>query len=101
MNSLLGSPSQSTSDLHDVDSSRPSTPQQRGRPSSRYPTSLGPGHVPLHRRGTSKTYECLEDLLREAGYKETRVFTPETERAEIEAEERQERELQGQNGPVP
>lgn len=100
MNSLLGSPPQSTSDLHDVDSSRPSTPQQRGRPSSRYPTSLGPGHVPLHRRGTSKTYECLEDLLREAGYKETRVFTPETERAEIEAEERKERELQGQNGTV-
>lgn len=38
------------------------------------------GRVPLHRRGTSKTYERLEDLLREAGYKETRVFTPETER---------------------
>jgi len=39
------------------------------------------GHVPLHRRGTSKTYERLEDLLREAGYKETRIFTPETERS--------------------
>ena len=29
------------------------------------------GRVPLHRRGTSQTYERLEDLLREAGYKET------------------------------
>ena len=38
------------------------------------------GRVPLHRRGTSKTYERLEDLLREAGYKETRIFTPEAER---------------------
>ena len=51
--------------------------------------------MPLHRRGTSKTYERLEDLLREAGYKETRVFTPETERAEAEAEEKKERELRG------
>ncbi|KAH7910368.1 hypothetical protein BJ138DRAFT_1153058 [Hygrophoropsis aurantiaca] len=57
----------------------PSTPP-RGRSASRYPVSLGPGRVPLHRRGTSKTYERLEDLLREAGYKETRVFTPEGER---------------------
>lgn len=101
MNSLLDSPPQSTSESRNNDYSRPSTPQQRGRPSSRYPTSLGPAHVPLHRRGTSNTYERLEDLLREAGYKETRVFTPETERAEIEAEERKERELvQGQNGTV-
>ena len=38
--------------------------------------------MPLHRRGTSKTYECLEDLLKEAGYKETRIFTPETERSD-------------------
>ena len=37
--------------------------------------------MPLHRRGNSKTYERLEDLLKEAGYKETRVFTPETERS--------------------
>jgi hypothetical protein len=50
----------------------------RGRPTARYPDSLG--RVPLHRRGTSNTYERLEDLLREAGYKETRVFTPETDR---------------------
>lgn len=47
-----------------------------GRSRTRYPEL---GRVPLHRRGTSKTYERLEDLLREAGYKETRVFTPEGE----------------------
>ncbi|KAH9928997.1 hypothetical protein B0H21DRAFT_796654 [Amylocystis lapponica] len=67
----------------------PSTPP-RGRAASRYPASLtiDPGRVPLHRRGTSKTYERLEDLLREAGYKETRIFTPEAERTEARAEER-------------
>ncbi|EMD31888.1 hypothetical protein CERSUDRAFT_127065 [Gelatoporia subvermispora B] len=61
----------------------------RGRSSSRYPSTLAkgePGRIPLHRRGTSKTYERLEDLLREAGYKETRIFTPETEHAEAEEE---------------
>ncbi|KIY48458.1 hypothetical protein FISHEDRAFT_73654 [Fistulina hepatica ATCC 64428] len=56
----------------------------------RYPSALSTGnphgHVPLHRRGRSHTYECLEDLLREAGYKETRVFTPETERVKSEPE---------------
>ncbi|KAF7969968.1 hypothetical protein HWV62_25446 [Athelia sp. TMB] len=77
--------------------SRPSTPQ-RGRLDPRYPSSLGPGRVPLHRRGTSKTYERMEDLLREAGYKETRVFTPETERAEAEAEERRERNARLKSG---
>ncbi|KAI0746866.1 hypothetical protein C8Q80DRAFT_1177993 [Daedaleopsis nitida] len=63
----------------------------RGRAASRYPAALSkgePGRVPLHRRGTSRTLECLEDLLRENGYKETRVFTPEAERAEAMAEER-------------
>ena len=55
----------------------PSTPPPRpSRSSTRYPDL---GRVPLHRRGTSQTYERLEDLLREAGYKETRVFTPEGE----------------------
>ncbi|KAG6836855.1 hypothetical protein H0H93_002296 [Arthromyces matolae] len=50
--------------------------------SNRY-QDLGLGHrVPLHRRGTSKTYERLEDLLKEAGYKETRVFTPEADRVQ-------------------
>ena len=62
---------------HSVDSPIPFTPE-RGRSTNRYPDSLA--RVPLHRRGTSKTYERLEDLLREAGYKETRVFTPETDR---------------------
>ncbi len=55
----------------------PSTPPPRpSRSSTRYPDL---GRVPLHRRGTSQTYERLEDLLREAGYKETSVFTPEGE----------------------
>ncbi|KAF8906822.1 hypothetical protein CPB84DRAFT_1959877 [Gymnopilus junonius] len=65
----------------------PSTPPpphtriiSRSRTRNRYPNDLG--RVPLHRRGTSKTYEALEDLLREAGYKETRIFTPETDRSE-------------------
>ncbi|KAF8621321.1 hypothetical protein AX15_007859 [Amanita polypyramis BW_CC] len=58
----------------------PCTPPPRlGRSSDRYP---GLGRVPLHRRGTSQTYERLEDLLREAGYKETRIFTPEGEHEE-------------------
>ncbi|KAF7323815.1 hypothetical protein MKEN_00602800 [Mycena kentingensis (nom. inval.)] len=56
------------------------TPPAASRPRTRkqYPESIG--RVPLHRRGTSKTYERLEDLLREAGYKETRIFTPEADR---------------------
>lgn len=60
----------------------PPTPCTPPRGRSRYPSSLAHDglRVPLHRRGTSKTYERLEDLLKEAGYKETRVFTPETER---------------------
>lgn len=75
----------------------PVTPVVRaGRPNSRYPDL---GRVPLHRRGTSQTYERLEDLLREAGYKETRVFTPETERIARQAEdggdERSQKSLRG------
>ncbi|KAI8986895.1 hypothetical protein BD414DRAFT_487400 [Trametes punicea] len=68
---------------------RPSTPD-RGRTMARYPANLSkgePGRVPLHRRGTSKTYEAMEDLLRDHGYKETRVFTPEAERLQALAEE--------------
>jgi hypothetical protein len=64
--------------------SRSLTPHERP---SRYPSELGArrsaassGHVPLHRRGTSRTYERLEDLLAEAGYKDTRIFTPDAER---------------------
>lgn len=56
----------------------PTTPPRTSRSRTRYPDL---GRVPLHRRGNSKTYECLEDLLKEAGYKETRIFTPETERS--------------------
>ncbi|KAH9063212.1 hypothetical protein EDB87DRAFT_1604590 [Lactarius vividus] len=82
---LLQSSSSPTTDPP-TNKSQPSHTPPRGR--SRYPSGLAHGgpRVPLHRRGTSKTYECLEDLLQEAGYKETRVFTPETER-------RREREL--------
>jgi hypothetical protein len=58
----------------------PSTPRRGSHARRRYPEDLG--RVPLHRRGTSNTYERLEDLLKEAGYKETRIFTPETERSE-------------------
>ncbi|KAG7447151.1 uncharacterized protein BT62DRAFT_63788 [Guyanagaster necrorhizus] len=81
----------SSSNLASHSSSSPpqlkTPPQRTGRLSSRYPDL---GRVPLHRRGTSQTYERLEDLLREAGYKETRVFTPEAER--IEHAERKRRE---------
>ncbi|KZP15881.1 hypothetical protein FIBSPDRAFT_866596 [Athelia psychrophila] len=70
-----------------------STSKLGGRFDAQFPSTLGPGRVPPHRRGTSKTYERMEDLLRETGYKETRVFTPETERAEAEAEKRKERTL--------
>ncbi|KAJ7076075.1 hypothetical protein B0H15DRAFT_934391 [Mycena belliarum] len=75
------SPSLSPSNSNSAGSStEPATPPLRpkGRGRNLYPDSIG--RVPLHRRGTSKTYERLEDLLREAGYKETRIFTPETER---------------------
>ncbi|KIL60916.1 hypothetical protein M378DRAFT_26327 [Amanita muscaria Koide BX008] len=56
-------------------------PPRQTRNTSRYPDNLG--RVPLHRRGTSQTYERLEDLLREAGYKETRIFTPEGEHDDV------------------
>lgn len=78
--SLLQSSFSSAGDPHNVEPAQtPHTPP-RGR--SRYPSSLAPDgpRVPLHRRGTSNTYERLEDLLKEAGYKETRIFTPETDR---------------------
>ncbi|KAF7346542.1 hypothetical protein MSAN_01882300 [Mycena sanguinolenta] len=75
------SPSLSESNSNSAGSTtEPTTPPSapHGRVRKLYPE--GVGRVPLHRRGTSKTYERLEDLLREAGYKETRIFTPETER---------------------
>ncbi|KAF9465097.1 hypothetical protein BDZ94DRAFT_1254483 [Collybia nuda] len=74
---------QSTSNSNSTQSPSPPHPRtprrSRSRTRARYPDL---GRVPLHRRGKSKTYERLEDLLREAGYKETRVFTPEGERGE-------------------
>ena len=72
------------------DTEAPSTPS-RGRLASRYPAALSkgePGRVPLHRRGTSRTLEAMEDLLRENGYKETRILTPEAERIQAMTEER-------------
>lgn len=75
--------------------SPPSTPP-RGR--TRYPDTLA--RVPLHRRGTSKTYERLEDLLREAGYKETRVFTPECERHTDHATDKHTSSVRGGVGTV-
>ncbi|KAI9459193.1 hypothetical protein BJY52DRAFT_1266915 [Lactarius psammicola] len=93
---LLQSSSSSTADPPNNEPQlSPHTPP-RGR--SRYPSSLAHGgpRVPLHRRGTSKTYERLEDLLQEAGYKETRVFTPETERhREYERGQGERRQMDG------
>ena len=70
--------------LSPISTSPESLNTPRTPPRRRYPTHLSqrhdPDRVPLHRRGTSNTYERMEDLLREAGYKETRVFTPEAER---------------------
>lgn len=67
---------------------------QRGR--SGYPAHLARNgqspRVPLHRRGTSQKLEYMEDLLREAGFKETRIFTPEAERAEVAAAEARRRQ---------
>lgn len=85
----------------DMAAQTPHDPETPLRGRGRYPAHLGKAgehRVPLHRRGTSRTYERLEDLLREAGYKETRVFTPEAERLEAEAEEREEREQARQPG---
>lgn len=65
---------------HSPPSELPETPV-RGR--MRYPVTLSKdeANTRLKRPGVPQTYERLEDLLREAGYKETRVFTPETDRA--------------------
>lgn len=92
---LQPSTSSSADSPSDAPQLSPHTPP-RGR--SRYPSGLahaGP-RVPLHRRGTSKTYERLEDLLQEAGYKETRVFTPEAERLrEYERGQGERRQMEG------
>jgi hypothetical protein len=63
--------------------SQPPTTPNRTR--NAYPSDLSRAdapRIPLHRRGTSGQFERFEDLLREAGFKETRVFTPENERRE-------------------
>lgn len=83
--------------------STPSCSSSRGRPTARYPSRLTrgePGRVPLHRRGTSRTYERLEDLLKEAGYKETKIYSPEVERTESQAEGRKDGSVRGGMGVV-
>ena len=75
----------------------------RGRLTPRYPSRLArgePGRVPLHKRGTSRTYERLEDLLREAGYKETKIYSPEVERTEARREGRRDASARGGMGAV-
>src|ERR1700761_3133942 len=54
-----------------------------------YPSSMSRLPTTARGRGRSNvaTYERLEDLLREAGYKETRIFTPEAERTYSSAEQ--------------
>ena len=83
--------------MGDTPNNGPPTPHTPPRGRSRYPSSLAHDglRVPLHRRGTSRTYERLEDLLKEAGYKETRIFTPETERTREHEPGREEREASG------
>lgn len=75
----------------------------RGRLTPRYPSSLARGElgrVPLHKRGTSRTYERLEDLLREAGYKETKIYSPEVERTEARREGRGDASARGSMSAV-
>ena len=85
-------------------SAPPHTPQRGHNP---YPAHLARAgdsrRVPLHRRGTSQKLECFEDLLREAGFKETRVFTPEAERVEAaaQARKRQAETLRGEKAGAP
>jgi hypothetical protein len=83
--------------MADTPNNGPPTPYTPPRGRSRYPSSLAHDNlrVPLHRRGTSRTYERLEDLLKEAGYKETRIFTPETERHREHQQGPEEREASG------
>ena len=85
----------------------PVTPETSSRGRSLYPTHLSRlevngqeqgKRVPLHRRGKSRTYERLEDLLREAGYSETRIFTPEAERLEAQAKKKANDRERGRGG---
>ena len=59
---------------------QPPAISDRPRTPAKY-NSLGRRRVPTSSNGVNgqnHTYERLEDLLREAGYKETRIFTPES-----------------------
>lgn len=64
----------------------PSTPPLKFRPRMR-DNELG--RVPLHRRGMSKTYETLADVLAAEGYAETHIATPEKDTTSDRALERQ------------
>ncbi|KAF7761376.1 hypothetical protein Agabi119p4_9368 [Agaricus bisporus var. burnettii] len=82
------SPSSSSPGLTQSTSNSSGSPPQPSTPPRRQnKRQIDQGRIPLHRRGTSRTYENLEDLLREAGYKETRIYTPESDRLEPHARE--------------
>ncbi|KAG6811633.1 hypothetical protein H0H92_006502 [Tricholoma furcatifolium] len=95
--SLTQSTSNVSSSTPSTSPPQPTTPPRSSRSRTRYPDL---GRVPLHRRGTSKTYERLEDLLKEAGYKETRVFTPEREHERGEASPIAQEQSHGQQRSV-
>jgi hypothetical protein len=83
-----------------ITSSPPTTPPAASSPRMafrspirRYDSTLSNGQP--YRRGSSNEFETFDELLRAAGYKETRVVSPEMERQEIleqEAEERRQRQ---------
>lgn len=79
-----------------VTSSAPTTPPAASSPRMavqnpirRYDSTLSNGQP--YRRGSSKEFETFDELLRAAGYKETRVISPEMERQEILEQEAEER----------
>ena len=79
-----------------VTSSPPTTPPAASSPRMplrspirRYDSTLSNGQP--YRRGSSNEFETFDELLRAAGYKETRVISPEMERQEILEQEAQER----------
>ncbi|KAL0069602.1 hypothetical protein AAF712_003260 [Marasmius tenuissimus] len=65
---------------------RPRTPRtSQASRSSKYPTELS-AHSPHPHNPHQHRYEGFEELLREAGYKEIRIFTPERERVSSKTE---------------
>ncbi|KAG8896246.1 hypothetical protein FRB99_008988, partial [Tulasnella sp. 403] len=70
--------------------SNPRTPQTPRTP-ARYPSNLSLGNRQLRpnrpnvspKSGKPYEYQSLEDLLRSNGYRETRIFTPESERTPV------------------